>query len=919
MSLVLHIFKKDLLRLRIFLYFWLPVVLVAGIASCLQAPGDDFAMQTALKVATALAGVCQFIMMALMIPLLMHSEPLTGTTAFWLTRPLKKSDVMKSKLLFAGLFFILVPTIINAVLLVANQVPFSYILPASMEYVLSYTGALLLLMAIAALTRNFGFFALVGGVYLIAAAILGVVVVITTQFQALEQVGPGMVIRDSRELLSTLAGILLLSTIIYFQYRSRKTRWVYSLLILEFLITFWIGTFSKWAVFKEPGGTLTAEESKHIQIALGRQNSHVSDSFSMRRRKESYKEVSGKFRFDGLPENSFAKTKKVDATFEVGDQKTGGAALAGSSYSEFIDLDSLRSLLEPLELVRSRNHFSRSDQLLKISESDYLAIRGETGKYAADITFNVFRYGQVAALPLKAGEKYTDGALRISIASVLNETEGCSVILRHQSINPLFRRDRDPVAGGKLTFVLANLERSEAYLPQRDNNYVIHVGSGGAMLSVQNKFLCFTSTDKPGGVINEAWLKDAELLIVETKWLGEVQKHVEDNNFSISQSASSYIDSIPNTSAKDNQEKLDEITLPDNPSRNEVKAYIQKIHNISATQSSYSDRDPQVDMLLQIGPENLDLLIHSATDSWAYYEKTSIRKMVQPEHKELVLKYLLQLPMLSEAVDKYGWQEDAQETLLNGLKRHENLPSSWLKAVASLQDPETYPLLIDFLIRGGNRDDTYNAIKDLPGIELDEAVPKAWKKAKYDGEWERRNTIPLALEFGQTDALGVAIMELADNNVSGYWKRRIRKSFALHTGMSGTYEELGAWYIANKDRLRFDPETKLFVAEGGASIPKPADRKEALLREARMLLEENHLDIEIAVAELADNGELVLHLKGGDQLAEGPTATFQAPALEQFEDAVRKMRTVIKINAARGDKVKSMTLTGDNKVAVTYE
>lgn len=914
MSLVMHIFKKDLRRLRVFLFFWLPVVLVAGIASSMRAPADDFAMQTTLKVAAALAAVCQFIMMASIVPLLMHSEPPTGTTAFWLTRPVNKGDVLKSKLLFVGLFFVLVPIAINAVLLAANHIPFSYILPATLENLISYMGALLLLMAISSMTRNFGFFALTGVVYLVLGIILSVIIYISDQFQMLENTAPGMGIDDSRNLLSSLVGIAMLSGIVFIQFRFRKTRWSYYMLILNFLLTFWLGSFCDWNWFKEPAGILSEEETKRIEISIGKKNSHISDSFSMRRKKESHKEVSGDIRFDLLPPHAFAKTSRIEATFEADGLKVGEATQANSYFSRRLDKVALRSLLEPIQLVHDGSYVTYSDKLLKLKESDYIALKGKNGTYTADISLNIFRYKQVAVLPLAEGGQYKDGPAQISIASVLNETMGCTVIVHELGINPLFKRDRRPRAGDRFTFLLANPDAGEAYMPEDDNGVSFGGGKATGLIS-ENKFLRFSSIDKPG-TIDEAWLKSAQLLIVETEWLGTAEKQIVDDRFSIG-SASKSFSSIPGTGSKDNASKLAEVALPGNPSRAEIKTYIQKIHNISATQSNFSPRDPQVAMLLEVGSENIDLLVVSFADQPSHYETYAIKKLAKPKDKDLILKHLEQQPQLAETVVKFGWENDARNILLSGLKNSEYLPGVWLKAVAGFNDPETYPLLTGFLVNGSNRDSTYGIIKDLPGIELEAAVAKAWRRAKYEQDWARRDMIPIAIAHGHTDALAAATQELGNDDLPGYQRKKIRKSIATHTGIRGTDEELKDWYLANKGRLHFEEETKLFVAEGTsvAQSPKPGDQ---MMNELRELLQD---EIEIADTSLSEKGEIILTVIENSDFVDGALIVIPNPQESDLEEVGKNICTTIRVNRNREGvkRLKQMKILPENKVSVVYE
>ena len=101
-------------------------------------------------------------------------------------------------------------------------------------------------------------------------------------------------------------------------------------------------------------------------------------------------------------------------------------------------------------------------------------------------------------------------------------------------------------------------------------------------------------------------------------------------------------------------------------------------------------------------------------------------------------------------IQKKDWEEDAREVLIEGLEEESNyLPTEWIKAVASLNDPETYEALQDYLIYGSNRNWTYEAIKYLPEFNLAEAVSLAWEEVTNGNRsHDAISFAPIAAEFG---------------------------------------------------------------------------------------------------------------------------------------------------------------------------
>ena len=105
MSLVTHIFRKDVRHLRWLLVGWfLLVALQTGLmASGAAAWNNDAALQMALQMLGWLVPFLKWILLIVLIPLLIQDEPLTGHTAFWFTRPIGRADLLKSKALFLAL------------------------------------------------------------------------------------------------------------------------------------------------------------------------------------------------------------------------------------------------------------------------------------------------------------------------------------------------------------------------------------------------------------------------------------------------------------------------------------------------------------------------------------------------------------------------------------------------------------------------------------------------------------------------------------------------------------------------------------------------------------------------------------------------------------------------------------------------
>ncbi|HBA82930.1 MAG TPA: hypothetical protein DCZ95_02435 [Verrucomicrobia bacterium] len=265
-----------------------------------------------------------------------------------------------------------------------------------------------------------------------------------------------------------------------------------------------------------------------------------------------------------------------------------------------------------------------------------------------------------------------------------------------------------------------------------------------------------------------------------------------------------------------NIEKLAKIEWINSTDPEQIKKYIIDIILSSQGQRSWSDRDPQVAMLAKVGSANLPELINamSMTDSMNnYHVLQAIEILASDKHKTLILENLPLHHELVKTISKKGWEEDARATLLTELKnKGQYLPTEWIAAVASLQDPESYPLLREYFISGHNPYWTYKAIKDLPIEDLEGAVLEAWERNKHD-DCNGSYLAMIAMEYGRQDALEAVLSVLTAEEPHNSWtSREMRPKLLKCVDVRGSNDDILKWYEANKDTLRFDKETKKFVA-----------------------------------------------------------------------------------------------------------
>jgi hypothetical protein len=263
-----------------------------------------------------------------------------------------------------------------------------------------------------------------------------------------------------------------------------------------------------------------------------------------------------------------------------------------------------------------------------------------------------------------------------------------------------------------------------------------------------------------------------------------------------------------------NIDALGRILFPDNPTKENLKAYVQAILEASKHQKSASTKDPQLEMLKKLGSENTDILINLLDDyKWVSqaYLLFAIEDLATETHKDLILGAIANNKNLIDTVYKFGWQNNIKDLIISDLSKNKYLKIEWLQAAASFNDPKANEGLVQHFMNSEYPMNAYRVISRIPEIKLtDEQVAKAWKNALTEDVFNATGIASLAADHGQVDALGFLIKNLNHANVSSFQKEKILHTISKTTGMSGSIESLQQWYEQAKSRLVFDPATRRY-------------------------------------------------------------------------------------------------------------
>ncbi len=209
--------------------------------------------------------------------------------------------------------------------------------------------------------------------------------------------------------------------------------------------------------------------------------------------------------------------------------------------------------------------------------------------------------------------------------------------------------------------------------------------------------------------------------------------------------------------------------LPANPTRDQVRAYIDEVLKGVGTFGNTTLQDPQIQQLKQVGPENIDLLIEAnerknsgllglGSANKNYYLSMTVCELARPEDRDLVVAALPKNRYLVYTIGKMKWAEAARAELLHVFRTEPGkFAPGWIEAIASLHDPALYPELKAYLINGHARSYTYAALKTIPDIgDLQPTVAAAWAIAKDGDDWDLPGFANIAASYDLPGAAALA-------------------------------------------------------------------------------------------------------------------------------------------------------------------
>jgi hypothetical protein len=563
MTQIVHIFRKDLRRLRWWLALWATLLAARVLLATVWRLGasDAYGEQFLFEQVKAALGIATYVLFGILVARLVQDEPLVGLDWFWLTRPYDRRSLLVAKLGFAVLFFVVLPLAAELVVMVAYGATTWDMLRASSIFIARDARWTVGLMVFAVLTATLVGFALglaaAGAAF--SLAMLGVFAV--AMLRVGEETQPSGGLPDATQpVVATVVFLLACLAVIVYQYRTRRRGRAVAIAAAGLAAVVFVPSIWPWRITSVApvAPAAVAHDTAGVTVLVDRTSPPaIIDEPPFRRRDARRRQVSLPVELSGLPpgyrwQGTFSESRLELQSGEVVEsrQTAGGAFVARAGYGGE-QVHELQGVLGDVRVlpVRSENVIPAHVRLLSVTDEQLARHGSEPGRLITTFRIPLQHSAVAGTLPLAEGVRLRRGDMQFELVRVQRRYDGCTILLRQSRVASILA----PFEFRQHVFLLRNVERQEAYAAD-----IHHRGFGASSFFLMS-LLGFTLdpgrqgfsvehlwVDYPprwgmrteGPAIDAPWLADADFVIVETVPAGVITRTVVLDDFRMQEPAS---------------------------------------------------------------------------------------------------------------------------------------------------------------------------------------------------------------------------------------------------------------------------------------------------------------------------------------------------------------------------------------------
>jgi hypothetical protein len=519
------------LRWELLLWAFLLVIQAVFIASEMRSSSDGSVGRAMVHYALDISVT---IMAGVITVQLVQSDPVIGTTAFWMTRPISRAGLFVAKLLFALLTVVGLPMVISGALAVALGVAGGAVMPLVLTVFARQTCMMAIAFFIASITINFARFLLIGAVLIVGFAGVATYLAPPLRDRALRGWNPATLVDTQFWVLLVLTTALCLVVALYQHIRMNLRRTVGLTIVAVPLL---LVTFSAWPWDLLAGPSMSVDRRALNPASVGvsldpETKIQPRRMFLGGRRERPIWRLFGDLTYGGLPQGVFLRPVRVESRlrFPNGPEivTRGESQVRSMSKREAVESQDLmlHALGEGLWTSLSAPHGRGLEPVLaEVPEAAYTEHAREPGTYSAVVALDAYRYRLWAESPLRTGASCELNPGRAVVREVGRVGDVHQVELREVTVaNTTTERSR--VEG---TYMLRNRARRQVVFPFAVAAFAAShpmLFSLGDHLRVLHTILYVRLP-----AIDDAWLAEADLVRIEPVYLGQFTAPLRLDNF----------------------------------------------------------------------------------------------------------------------------------------------------------------------------------------------------------------------------------------------------------------------------------------------------------------------------------------------------------------------------------------------------
>lgn len=283
------------------------------------------------------------------------------------------------------------------------------------------------------------------------------------------------------------------------------------------------------------------------------------------------------------------------------------------------------------------------------------------------------------------------------------------------------------------------------------------------------------------------------------------------------------------------RDRLTQLELPDNPTREQCAAFIDAIRAIVpgnprreselVTKKLSTIPVKHIALLTQIVANNRALI----SDQNMYFCAIAAIQTYEPEsYRKIAVDGLPENPGLILLIVQHGWYQSAKDPIRAKLEVTDpftkDLPMIWFQAFVEVAEKQHYEQLHQMALNGRNLRRKLYLLDTLQGYDFAKTVNACWdnvKQIRKDKSFRYDDYVVMsyAIRNGNIDVLATVIDKLTKPfqgiaNMNYYTRGDTAPTpeflIRRHLDFRGTNQEIVDWFNTNRDSLVFDNATKRF-------------------------------------------------------------------------------------------------------------